>query len=244
MKENKYDDPLFFEKYSQMPRSLDGLNAAGEWHTLRSMLPKMQGMNVLDMGCGYGWHCRYAIEQGAASVVGIDLSSKMLEVAKEKNKDERIRYECCAMEDFVAPENSFDLILSSLAIHYIEDYPALIKKVHALLKESKEFIFSIEHPIFMAQGSQQWINDDQGEKLYWPVDQYFIEGKREASFLDEPVIKYHRTLETLLMTLLDTGFSILEVKEPQPSEEMLKTMEGMKDELRRPMMLLIRAKKN
>lgn len=72
MKENKYDDPTFFGKYSRMPRSKEGLAAAGEWHVLRRMLPSFEGKRVLDLGCGFGWHCRYAVEQGAASVVGVD----------------------------------------------------------------------------------------------------------------------------------------------------------------------------
>ena len=66
MRENRYDDPKFFEKYSQMDRSVKGLSGAGEWETLRPLLPDFAGKRVLDMGCGYGWHCRYAAEQGAA----------------------------------------------------------------------------------------------------------------------------------------------------------------------------------
>ena len=82
MKENKYDDPTFFDKYSRMPRSKEGLAAAGEWHVLRRMLPPFEGKRVLDLGCGFGWHCRYAVEQGAASVVGVDLSERMLAEAR------------------------------------------------------------------------------------------------------------------------------------------------------------------
>ncbi len=84
MKENKYDNDLFFGKYSQMSRSKDGLIAAGEWETMKSLLPDFSGKRMLDLGCGYGWHCIYAMEQGAASVVGVDISHKMLEVAKKK----------------------------------------------------------------------------------------------------------------------------------------------------------------
>ena len=80
--ENKYDDPVFFEKYSQMDRSREGLAGAGEWQTLRSILPEFSGKRVLDLGCGYGWHCIYAAEQGAASVLGLDLSEKMLAEAR------------------------------------------------------------------------------------------------------------------------------------------------------------------
>ncbi|MBM7564179.1 2-polyprenyl-3-methyl-5-hydroxy-6-metoxy-1,4-benzoquinol methylase [Paenibacillus sacheonensis] len=78
MKQNKYDDNGFFANYSRMSRSIDGLEAAGEWHSFRQMLPELSGKRVLDIGCGFGWHCRYASEQGAASVVGIDISANML----------------------------------------------------------------------------------------------------------------------------------------------------------------------
>ena len=73
MKENKYDDNIFFQKYSQMSRSQKGLAGAGEWETLKKMLPDFKGKRVLDLGCGYGWHCIYAMENGASSVVGVDI---------------------------------------------------------------------------------------------------------------------------------------------------------------------------
>ena len=68
MKENKYDEGIFFEKYSQMSRSVQGLQGAGEWRELERMLPDFKDKRVLDLGCGYGWHCRYAAEHGARSV--------------------------------------------------------------------------------------------------------------------------------------------------------------------------------
>lgn len=71
MKENKYDDNIFFQKYSQMSRSQQGLAGAGEWETLRKLLPDFKDKRVLDLGCGYGWHCIYAMEHGASSVVGV-----------------------------------------------------------------------------------------------------------------------------------------------------------------------------
>ena len=78
MKENRYDDPIFFEKYSHMPRSEHGLEAAGEWEALQTLLPDFAHKRVLDLGCGYGWHCAYALEHGAAAVTGVDISEKML----------------------------------------------------------------------------------------------------------------------------------------------------------------------
>ena len=68
MKENKYDNSDFFSQYSQMSRSVEGLKGAGEWHVLQKMLPDFAGKRVLDLGCGFGWHCVYAIEHGATHV--------------------------------------------------------------------------------------------------------------------------------------------------------------------------------
>lgn len=76
MKENKYDNETFFEQYSQMSRSINGLKGAGEWHVLKQMLPDFTNKRVLDLGCGFGWHCEYAVEHGAKAVVGIDISKK------------------------------------------------------------------------------------------------------------------------------------------------------------------------
>ena len=75
------------------------------------------------------------------------------------------------------------------------------------------------------------------------MDSYYLEGKRESIFLGEKVVKYHKTLTTYLNTLLKTGFEITGIVEAQPSAEMLETIPAMEDELRRPMMLLVSAKK-
>ena len=85
MIENKYDDETFFAKYSAFPRSVHGLKAAGEWHELKKLLPDFAEKRVLDLGCGFGWHCFYAAEHGAKQVLGIDVSEKMLKTAAGKN---------------------------------------------------------------------------------------------------------------------------------------------------------------
>ncbi|SFO23920.1 Methyltransferase domain-containing protein [Paenimyroides ummariense] len=243
MKENKYDEVSFFEKYGKMNRSLNGLDAAGEWHVLKEMLPNFDGKKVLDLGCGYGWHCRYAIENGAISVIGIDISEKMLEKAKQVNQLDGIKYKQIALEDAQFANGMFDVIISSLTFHYIQSYDVLIGKIYQWLKPRGKFVFSVEHPVFTAEGSQDWIYNEAGSKLHWAVDRYFYEGQRNTSFLGENVLKYHRTVSTYLNELLKQGFKIIEVKEPIPNETMLKNIPEMEDELRRPMMFLISVEK-
>ena len=133
MKENKYDDEKFFHQYSQMSRSVDGLKGAGEWHVLQKMLPDFQGKRVLDLGCGFGWHCQYAIEHGAVHALGIDLSHKMLEEATKRNNSPCIEYKCMAIEDFDYTLESYDIVISSLTFHYLESFPDICEKVRRCL---------------------------------------------------------------------------------------------------------------
>lgn len=243
MKENKYDDDRFFEQYSNMSRSVMGLKGAGEWHALRGLLPNMKGKRMLDLGCGYGWHCKYAVDQGAAVVVGIDLSEKMIQKAREINADPRIDYRVMSVEDFDYTSQKVDVVLSSLTFHYIGSFDGICKDVSRCLNSGGEFIFSVEHPIFTAHGTQEWYRNALGVTEHWPVDNYFSEGLRTTNFLGEEVHKYHRTLTTYIGKLLSNGFAITDLIEPQPEPEMLDTIEGMRDELRRPMMLIIAAQK-
>lgn len=242
MKENKYDNDIFFEKYSQMNRSVNGLDGAGEWPELQKLLPDFKGRRVLDLGCGYGWHCIYAADHGADFVLGTDISQKMLAIARKKTTSSAVTYECTAMEDFDYGKERFDVVISSLALHYVIDYETVVKKIFDSLKPGGDFIYSVEHPVFTAHGTQDWYYGEDGEILHFPVDNYYYEGNRKAVFLDETVIKYHRTLTTYLNTLLCAGFVIKHIVEPQPPADML-DIPGMKDEMRRPMMLLISAQK-
>lgn len=239
MKQNIYDTNEFFTKYSQMGRSVKGLSGAGEWKTLEKMLPDFEGKKVLDLGCGFGWHCQYAIEHGANKVVGVDISKKMLTVAKEKTS-KKIEYIQKPLEDVEFSKYSFNVVISSLTFHYLVSFEDIVKKINKWLTDKGEFIFSVEHPVFTAYGTQDWYRDVEGKILHFPVDNYFIEGKREANFLGEVVIKYHKTLTTYLNGLIQNGFEITCIVEPQPSPEHL---EKMNDELRRPMMLIVSARK-
>src|SRR5436190_23944459 len=76
MTQNIYDNDEFFAGYLRLPRSVAGLEGAPEGPALRAMLPDLHGRTVLDLGCGFGWFCRWAREQGAAYVVGIDVSER------------------------------------------------------------------------------------------------------------------------------------------------------------------------
>lgn len=237
---SEYDNDQFFEEYAKMPRSREGLCAAGEWHQLKPLFPPLRGKTLLDLGCGYGWHCNFAAAQGAAEILGIDLSHKMIEEARKRNQADRIRYRVCGIEEYEYPENTWDCVVSNLALHYIENIETIFQKVHRTLKKDGVFIFNIEHPVFTAGVRQEWIYSETGEPQYWPIDDYFIPGERHTNFLGCDIVKQHHTLTQILMGLLHSGFALEAVEEAEPPAEMM-NIPGMKDELRRPMMLLVKA---
>ena len=218
---NEYDQEGFFEEYAKMPRSRDGLAAAGEWHQLKYLFPLLQGKAVLDLGCGYGWHCSFAAKQGAARVLGLDLSRRMVEEAKKRNAEKQIEYRVCGIEEYEYPETMWDCVVSNLALHYIEDIESVFQKVHRTLKPGGIFLFNIEHPVFTAGVGQDWVYTQEGKPQYWPVDNYFIPGERNTRFLGCDVAKQHHTLTQILMGLLNNGFLLEAVEEAKPSGEMM-----------------------
>jgi len=239
---NIYDDKQFFDQYAKMSRSQQGLSGAGEWRQFMALFPDLNGKNVLDLGCGYGWHCKYALECGAKQVLGIDLSEKMIGEAKEKNADPRITYQVCGLEDFDYPANTYDCVISNLVLHYIADIDAIFRKIYLTLKADGVFLLNMEHPIFTAGVNQDWTFDPDGKPQFWPVDNYFYPGERVTHFLGQRVVKQHHTLTQILMGLIHAGFRLEAVEEAMPGADMM-GIPGMADEMRRPMMLLVKSLK-
>jgi SAM-dependent methyltransferase len=243
MQQNKYDDPEFFERYSQMLRSAEGLDAAGEWPAFRALLPEFAGKSVLDLGCGFGWHCRYARAQGARQVIGVDASQKMLARAIADTNDPGIEYKQSAIEDAEFESGQFDLVLSSLAFHYLEIFDVLCRKIFNWLAAGGSFVFSVEHPMFTALAAQEWCLGPAGERRHWPVDDYQDEGIRHTNWMAGDVVKYHRTTASYVNNLIDCGFGIARLVEPSLAPERLARRPEWNDENRRPMFLLISAVK-
>lgn len=239
---NIYDNKDFFDQYAKMSRSQIGLSGAGEWLQFKDFFPNLRGKKVLDLGCGYGWHCKYALECGAEQVLGIDSSEKMINEATRINADSKITYTICNIEDFDYPKDTYDCVISNLTLHYISDMYTIYEKVYATLKNNGVFLLNIEHPIFTAGVNQDWIYDIENKPKYWPVDRYFYSGERVTQFLGKKIIKQHHTLTQILMGLIQNNFTLEIVEEAIPRKDMM-NIPKMVDEMRRPMMLLIRAKK-
>ena len=242
MTQNIYDNAEFFEGYSRLSRSVDGLDGAPEWPALRALLPDLRGLEVLDLGCGFGWFCRWAREQGAAHVLGIDVSENMLARGRATTEDAAITYRQADMERLSLPAAAFDVVYSSLAFHYVEALNDLMSRVFQALVPGGHLVFSVEHPLYTAPTHPGWTVDAAGRKT-WPVDRYLHEGPRSTDWFTTGVIKQHRTLASYVNMLVRLGFVLSHIEEWGPTPQQIAARPSLAQELERPTFLLLAARR-
>ncbi len=240
MTQNIYDNDAFRSGYSRLRRSRHGLDGAPEWPVLRSMLPQLDGARVADLGCGFGWFSQWAHEQGAASVLGIDVSEKMLERATTETPTGCVEYRRADLEHLDLPARSIDVAYSSLALHYVAALPGLLGTVRDALEPGGTFVFSVEHPIFSA-GAPHGFTTTVGGTTVWPVSTYLVEGERTTTWFVDGVVKQHRTVATYVNELIAADFRVDLLDEWGPTDEQIAATPALAEERHRPAFLLIRA---
>ena len=242
--QNIFDNEIFFDGYKKIREREGNANNLFEIPALLSLMPDLEGKRVLDLGCGYGEHCKMFVARGAERVVGIDISHKMLDVARRENSDPKIEYVNMPIEEISRIDGCFDIVVSSLAFHYIEDFDSLVKSVYALLSDGGVFLFSQEHPLVTAHsGGDRWTKNEMGEKLYMNLSNYGIEGVRETTWFIDNIKIYHRTFSSIINTLTGAEFAIEQMIEPIPNEALLERYPEQRDLFHKPDFLLLRVKK-
>ena len=176
------------------------------------MLPDLYGKKILDIGCGMGQHAMQYSKAGAYSVLGIDISEKMLGYAKANNSAENIIYRRLAFEDLEQIDGKFDLVTSSLAFDYVEDFLLLLKRINVLLNEGGYLVFSMSHPISTAWDGvyDRYTRTEDGVRLYANLHNYGIEGERRIKWVVDDYEVYHRKVSTLINDMISAGFIIEE----------------------------------
>ena len=248
MKQNIYDNKTFSQEYDKMRKENKGLNANDliEIPNFRSLLPNVKDKRILDLGCGYGETDKYLKEQGASYVLGLDISTHMIEIANQENKIDGVEYKVMPMEDISTLNQKFDLVISSLAFHYIKDYPKLIKDIYNLLDPDGILLFSQEHPLNTATILKEGQTENRIEidnKRYYLLSDYNRNGIRNIFWNNEIVQKYHRNFSELINGLIETGFQIDKIKEPIPTEEIITKMPKYIYQYDKPYFIFIKAHK-
>jgi SAM-dependent methyltransferase len=135
----------------------------------------------------------------------------MVEAAGEALQGTSGRVEMIDMEDFSAPPSSFDLIVSRLAFHYVEDIASVLAACRACLSPGGRIVFTVVHPVLTSYDPGV-----QERRANWIVDDYFLQGPRERSWLGGSVTWYHRTVEDYVTTLTSSGFALTALRECAP----------------------------
>jgi SAM-dependent methyltransferase len=206
-------------------------NALYERPATLALLPDVCGKDILDAGCGPGWYTDWLVRNGA-HVVAIDCSPRMVRLA-----DERLGGRARVMQGDVSnPRNlllseTFDVILSSLVIHYLADLTKTFREWARLLRPRGTLVFSTHHPIHRASLLQPG---------YLCTD--LIE--EEWGWLGEKMRYYRRPLRDLTEPLTAAGLVIERISEPTPNEA-LKTKDPKGYDLlcRLPAFIFVRARK-
>ena len=245
--QNIFDNESFFQGYKELRNKPNNANEREEKPSLFSLLPPLGGLTVLDLGCGFGENCETFSNMGAERVVGIDISEKMLEVARKEHPNAVYLHEDMndlspLMENVALPKN-YDLVVSSLAIHYIKDLNKLAKQTFSLLKPGGYFVFSQEHPLTTAPlNGVSWEKDGDTATCY-KLSDYGRSGERKVTWFVDGVIKYHRTFSEIFSALTDAGFTVTDILEPLPIDADIKNTPKLAKNLHKPNFLLIKALK-
>ena len=229
-----YDQEDFFSNYMKRRGRKDSPNNAIESPIIYELIGDFQNKSVLDLGCGDASFGKELLNQGAAFYTGIEGSQQMVASANLKiaNKNGTIHHE--TMESYSYPTKKFDIVTSRFAIHYVSDVHLLFQNVHKTLKDNGKFVFSVQHPLT----TSSFISKQTGDKREnWTVDDYFLEGERREPWIEQIVVKYHRTTEHYFKALTKSGFSVVDLREGTPKREHFTNDEEFERRLRIPVVL-------
>lgn len=240
---NTYDKKDFFEKYQQ--KRLDPLsyNEIVEMPEMKRCLPNLKGKTILDIGCGMGQFINHMLKFKPFHITGVEISENMINVCRNNVQSNLVSL---YHSDFMTfqTEQMYDVIVSSLVFHYIEDFDKCCKKLNTLLNNDGTLLFTMEHPIQTATKDPNVKQEDE-HGVYLRMEHYFGESKRTSTWLDTNVSKYHHTISTIFNALIFNGFEIEYVQDLGQSKEVFENYDENRIHILKqyPPFILIKAKK-
>lgn len=218
--ENNYDSKEVFDNYRVLRENPLSYNEVVEMPEMKRNLPNLENKSILDVGCGMGHLIEHILKQAPKNVTGVDLSRRMVDYCRNKKAFNNVVFKEGHFLDIDFDQN-FDVIISSLVFHYIEDFNALCHKLAIIMNKDGTLIFSMEHPIVTAGKNPESTPEDVRLKM----DHYFEESGRSMYWkgLETTVGKYHHTISTILNSLIQNGFTVEKVTELGQTKEVFES---------------------
>ncbi len=229
-KQNIYDKKEFFDGYQNMREQQINANNLIEKPQMQEMLPKdVSGMTILDLGCGAGDLSKMLSDAGAKYVLGTDISKNMINEANKIAVKGKLEFKVMAMEEIDQIHKKFDMVVSSLAFHYVKDFEKLIKDISNLLKPNGLLVFSQEHPMRVCRvyTNEQSKQIDIDGKRYFLISDYQNMGKRVYNWNGTNVEKYHRTMEYIINTLSNSNLNIEHIMPSYATQKAIKLVDKL-----------------
>ena len=203
----------------------------------KKMIGDVQGLRLLDMACGEGYFSRFYAKAGA-DVTGIDISESQIAAAQaeESRTPLGIQYQRADASIMNNIESeSFDIVISSMALMDIENYEGAIMQAARVLKPGGRFVFILIHPCFgwsrrgydgetFVEWEWRKLEDGSREPHYLKIFDYFTNHSYKKRWLDDEghevsvTTQFHRTLTDYMKTLRKNGFVVSQIEEPRPVE--------------------------
>lgn len=234
-----YDEAVTARYLAHRHAGVGSPNVVMEEPAVLAHLGDLTDLRVIDLGCGDGAFADEVLARGASSYLGIDGSPAMIDVARRRPADARVRFEVGSIEDFRAEPGSADLVTSRMALHHLREVGPALRSVHDALTADGRLLFTVTHPVITS-----FDDTEAGLRTSWRVDDYFEAGERRRSWFGSEAIWFHRTVEQYLSAVLDAGFVLEAVSECEPDPDRLV---GAPEELARrrrvPVILMVGARR-
>ncbi|MEO7033902.1 MAG: methyltransferase domain-containing protein [Polyangiaceae bacterium] len=211
-----YDRSDVFDRYRELRGRPWNANDTLEAPVVEQVVGDVRGLRVLDLGCGAGGYGRALLGRGASRYVGLDGSTRMAGLARNtlRGTSGEIIERDLAGATFEA--NAFDLVVSRLALHYLADLDGVLAAAAHALVPGGRLVYSVEHPVITSCSRA----GTGPRRQDWIVDDYFVTGPRQETWLGATFRKYHRTLEDQVAAVQRAGFVLTHLRESRPRREL------------------------
>lgn len=235
-----FNDDAQFQKYMSGRQRAENANVTLEKPIFDVLVGDLKDKRILDLGCGDGEFGVEAIDADCQSYVGLEASKQMVAVAQDNLKDTDAQIIETLLEDWTYPTAQFDLIVSRMTLHYVEDLEALFQQVHQSLTSGGRLVFSVVHPVITSSNKSA---EAGGLREDWIVDDYFVTGARKVHWMGDYVTQYHRAIEDYFRVMQKAGFLVEDLRESRPIRENFSHDALFERRQRIPLMLFLAGRK-